>query len=79
MTTAKGKTRTPARRKAASPEAHQWGEEQRQQIAERAYHLYLERGGQHGYEMEDWLRAEAEFAASLKATRTRRAQRAARA
>lgn len=28
------------------------------QIAERAYHLFLERGCQHGRDMEDWLEAE---------------------
>lgn len=29
-----------------------------QQIAELAYHLYLERGGEHGHADEDWLKAE---------------------
>ena len=29
-------------------------------IRERAYELYLQRGGQHGFDTEDWLRAEAE-------------------
>jgi hypothetical protein len=28
------------------------------QIAERAYQLYLARGGWHGHDMEDWLEAE---------------------
>jgi hypothetical protein len=31
-------------------------------IAKRAYELYLERGSTPGYEMEDWLQAEAELA-----------------
>ncbi|MGA3209742.1 MAG: DUF2934 domain-containing protein [Terriglobales bacterium] len=31
-----------------------------QVIRERAYELYLQRGGQHGCDTEDWLRAEAE-------------------
>ncbi len=31
-------------------------------IARRAYELYLERGGQDGHDVEDWLRAEAELA-----------------
>lgn len=31
------------------------------EIARRACELYLERGGQDGYDVEDWLRAEAEL------------------
>ena len=30
-------------------------------IARRAYHLYLARGCEHGYDVEDWLRAEREL------------------
>ncbi len=30
-------------------------------IRMRAYHLYLERGGGHGMDFEDWLRAEREL------------------
>jgi DUF2934 family protein len=30
-------------------------------IARRAYELYLERGGQDGHDVEDWLRAESEI------------------
>ncbi len=30
-------------------------------IARRAYGLYLKRGGQDGHDVEDWLRAEAEL------------------
>jgi len=33
----------------------------RQKIEKRAYELFLERGGVHGYHMEDWLRAEKEI------------------
>jgi len=32
--------------------------ELRQRIAERAYELYLKRGGSHGRDREDWLEAE---------------------
>lgn len=28
-------------------------------IAAKAYELFLERGGEHGHDVEDWLRAEA--------------------
>ena len=31
------------------------------EIARRAYELYLERGGEHGHDVEDWQRAEAEL------------------
>jgi hypothetical protein len=31
-----------------------------ERIRRRAYELYLHRGGQHGYEQNDWLQAEAE-------------------
>jgi len=32
-----------------------------EQIRRRAYELYVERGGQSGHEMDDWLRAEREL------------------
>lgn len=32
-----------------------------QEIRTRAYELYLQRGGQSGYELEDWLQAEREL------------------
>jgi hypothetical protein len=38
----------------------------RDQIEKRAYALFLERGGTHGYAMEDWIRAEKEIAGSGK-------------
>ena len=33
----------------------------REDIEQRAYEIYLERGGTEGYEMEDWLQAEREL------------------
>jgi hypothetical protein len=33
-----------------------------QEIRNRAYELYLQRGRQPGYELEDWLQAERELA-----------------
>ena len=32
-----------------------------EQIAARAYEIYLERGCQHGHDMDDWLQAEYEL------------------
>jgi HSP20 family molecular chaperone IbpA len=37
-------------------------------IAQRAYELYEQRGGQHGYHLEDWLQAEREMTRSLSWT-----------
>jgi hypothetical protein len=33
----------------------------REEIAQRAFELFLARGGQHGHHEEDWLRAEREI------------------
>jgi hypothetical protein len=35
-----------------------------EQIRTRAYQIYLQRGGQSGSEIEDWLQAEAELSAA---------------
>ena len=32
-----------------------------QEIRNRAYEIYLQRGGRHGFELEDWLQAEGEL------------------
>jgi len=37
-------------------------EDRNAQIARRAYERYLSRGGDHGYDMQDWLDAERELA-----------------
>lgn len=37
------------------------GELSGEQIARRAHELYLERGGEHGKDVEDWVRAEKEL------------------
>jgi hypothetical protein len=34
---------------------------QEQEIRDRAYEIYLQRGAQPGYEVEDWLQAEREL------------------
>lgn len=34
------------------------------QIAQRAYELYLDRGGEHGADLDDWLQAERELGRS---------------
>jgi hypothetical protein len=36
-------------------------------IALRAYELFLERGGQHGHDLADWLRAEQEIVDAINA------------
>ncbi len=42
-----------------------------EQIAKRAYEIYLERGCTSGDPMQDWLRAEQELAAPAKKSRSR--------
>lgn len=44
-------------------------------IAKRAYELFLQRGSVSGYELEDWLAAEAELTAAAAAESRRTAQR----
>jgi hypothetical protein len=39
-------------------------------IAKRAYELYLQRGSVPGYELEDWLQAEAELTAAAATGQT---------
>ena len=41
-------------------------DELHRRIAERAYSLFLARGGEHGHDEEDWLRAEAEIRLELE-------------
>ena len=40
------------------------GRPSREAIAHRAYELYLQRGSESGFELEDWLSAEAELTAA---------------
>ncbi|UCD84119.1 MAG: DUF2934 domain-containing protein [Deltaproteobacteria bacterium] len=42
-----------------------YNEEVKKRIAERAYHLFLARGGEHGYQLEDWLKAEKEIKSEI--------------
>jgi Protein of unknown function (DUF2934) len=51
------KTSSPAVRKSSTVKSHPTREE----IALRAYEIYLERGGAPGNELEDWTRAEREL------------------
>ena len=38
-------------------------------IEKRAYQPFLDRGGEHGYHIEDWLQAEKEILAQLEKNR----------
>ena len=51
-------------------------EPSREEIARRAHELYLQRGGEHGKNVEDWLRAEKELSEKSVAgpTKTRATQ-----
>jgi len=45
----------------------------RQQIAERAYHLFLRRNQVHGHDVEDWLEAEQEIITERRSRKRGRA------
>ena len=40
-------------------------------IARRAYELFLERGGQHGHDVDDWVQAEQDVIDAINARATR--------
>jgi hypothetical protein len=44
----------------------------RERIAQRAYELYLARGGSHGQDMEDWFTAERELTGAAPGGRHQR-------
>jgi hypothetical protein len=48
---------------------------QRQKIEARAYELFIARGGKHGNDMADWLRAEAEVMGSGASKSTSKGKR----
>jgi len=67
MPVKKDKLQTPRpRATSARAKTPHWTAEQRQQIAELAYYQFLSRGGHNGSQLDDWLKAESEFAAKLK-------------
>ena len=43
----------------------------REMIARRAYEIYEERGGSHGDDLNDWLRAEAEVKSAMRSEKRR--------
>lgn len=47
--------------------------ETEERIRRRAYELHLERGGAHGFALDDWLRAEAEILGTDNQFRTKAA------
>jgi phage anti-repressor protein len=50
----------------------------KEQISHRAYELYVERGSEHGKDVEDWMRAEKELSHSIAGS-AKRSSRSARA
>ena len=79
MKSASEKSRAPRARKTSAVKPRDWTDQQRQRIAELAYRRFVARGGQHGYELEDWLEAEKEFAAGGASAKRTRAARTAKA
>jgi hypothetical protein len=43
------------------------------EIARKAFDIYVTRGGEHGHDLEDWLKAESELLAELVSRRRPRA------
>jgi hypothetical protein len=43
-----------------------------EEIARRAHELYLQRGGEHGKDVEDWVRAEKSWATNLSKEQRKR-------
>jgi Protein of unknown function (DUF2934) len=76
-----GQASSTSRKREAPAEDHE-GDVQidlRELIARRAYELYEERGGHHGDDVNDWLRAEAEVKSALRPEKRRSATSRVRA
>ena len=70
-TTAKqSNTVTPIRESVSENGASQVPPELHEEIRIRAYALYLERGRQHGFDQEDWSRAEREILSKYQREKT---------
>lgn len=50
----------------------------KEMIEKRAYHLFLKRGGVHGYSVQDWFQAEKEIFAEIEAKKAAEAGQSAR-
>ena len=65
MATAKTSRKTRRKREEARSTSDEravtLNERARAEIESRAYEIYLARGGEHGYDQDDWLQAEREF------------------
>ena len=72
------KARTTRAKKPSASAPREWTEEQKRRIAELAYQRYTARGGEQGYQLDDCLDAEKQFAATLAAPKRRRATVAAK-
>jgi hypothetical protein len=57
----RGRTSSTARNRTRTSPAYGQASPTHEQIAERAYQLWEERGRIHGRDMEDWLNAEAQL------------------
>jgi hypothetical protein len=58
-----GRDATPEREAPRERKSSQHRDASHEEIARRAYALFQERGGEHGDDLADWLRAEAELSA----------------
>jgi hypothetical protein len=58
---AAAKPRKPAAKKAVASAEAAGTPVSHEQVAQLAHRYFIERGGEHGYHVEDWLRAEREL------------------
>jgi hypothetical protein len=75
MAVKKTSTKKPVAEAAARPSRKSGGAPTHEQIAQRAYELFLQRGAQHGRDYDDWLIAETELATTLTRSTRRTAAR----
>ena len=71
------KTKTASEPKARKPRTAKKTQPTHEEIALRAYHIYLERKGAHGNPFEDWKRAERELTQLLQKPAAKPRQRKA--
>jgi hypothetical protein len=64
--TTKPSSKRPSRRPSPAANASEEPMPSAEAVAQRAFELYLERGGIHGHHEEDWLRAERELRESVR-------------
>lgn len=66
MSTMQPNTNTTMRNAKAMPAKSNSRQPSREEIARKAYHYFLDRGGAHGHDKEDWYRAEQDLMKNMR-------------